>query len=401
MSKSKLWSRDFIIVSSSNLFLYFTFYLLMSTISVFAIDEFNASTSEAGFAAGVFVIGTLIARLFSGRYVDTLGPKKMLYIGFIFILITTFLYFAINNLIVLYIIRLLHGASLGIATTATGAIVARIVPPDRHGEGIGYYALSITMAAAVGPFLGMFISQHAPFSVNFILCAFLVIISFLFSIFLRVPQVELTNEQLEETKGFKISNFFEPKALPIAIIAVLIGTGYASILSFLNSYAIEINLVDMASFFFIFYAAATLVSRPFVGRWFDMKGENTVMYPAFLLFAAGLVILSQAQISGLFLLLAGILVGLGYGTFMSSAQAIAVKESPKHRTGLATSTFYIFLDGGIGIGPTVLGLFIPFIGFQGLYIVMAGVVIVSGILYYVLHGRKKSRVKQFSGAEVS
>src|SRR5699024_6703204 len=168
MAKSKLWNKDFIIVSLSNLFLYFIFYLLISTISVFAINQFNASTSEAGLAAGIFVIGMLISRLFAGKYVDAFGPKKLLYIGFIFTVITTFFYFAANNLMMLYIIRLLHGASLGIAVTATGAVVARIVPSDRHGEGIGYYALSIPLGAAIGPLLGMTITQHASFNINFI-----------------------------------------------------------------------------------------------------------------------------------------------------------------------------------------------------------------------------------------
>src|SRR5690625_5443386 len=79
-------------------------------------------------------------------------------------------------------------------------------------------------------------------------------------------------------KGFKLSNFFESKAFPISIIGAFMGLGYASILSFISSYAVEINLVDIASFFFIFYAVSTLVSRPFAGRWFDTKGENFVMY---------------------------------------------------------------------------------------------------------------------------
>lgn len=396
MSKSKLWTKDFLIVSTANFFLYFTFYLLIATISVFAIENFQASPSEAGLAAGIFVIGTLIARLFSGRFVDTIGPKKMLYIGFISILITTLLYFFVNSLMLLYVIRFLHGAALGIATTATGTIVANIIPKERHGEGIGYYALSITLAAAVGPFLGMFINQHADFNMNFVLCTVLLAISFIFSLFLNVPKMELTKQQLDDMKGFKLSNFFESKAFPISIIGLLVGMGYASILSFLTSYAIEINVVDIASFFFIFYAVATLVSRPFAGRWFDTKGENFVMYPAFILFAIGLVILSQAQYQGYFLLIAGVFVGLGYGTFMSSAQAIAIKESPKHRVGLATSTYYIFLDGGIGIGPSLLGFLIPLVGFHGLYVTMAGVVIASGFLYYFLHGRKAGRSKRLT-----
>ncbi|MDY0394567.1 MFS transporter [Virgibacillus halophilus] len=122
------------------------------------------------------------------------------------------------------------------------------------------------------------------------------------------------------------------------------------------------------------------------------------MYPAFISFAIGLVILSQAHIVGWFILLAGIFVGLGYGSFTSSGQAIAVKESPAHRTGLATSTFYIFLDGGAGIGPTVLGIFIPVLGFNGLYLAMAVLVAVSGVLYYFLHGRKKHHMAHGSAA---
>ena len=86
--------------------------------------------------------------------------------------------------------------------------------------------------------------------------------------------------------------------------------------------------MDVASFFFVFYAVAILVSRPFTGRWFDTKGENYVMYPAFLLFAVGLFMISQVH-QGFFLLLAGVFVGFGYGTFTSSAQAISIKVSPK------------------------------------------------------------------------
>ena len=293
------------------------------------------------------------------------------------------------------LIRFLHGAALGIASTATSTIVASIIPSERRGEGIGYYALSVTLAAAIGPFLGLFINQHADFNVNFILCTILIVFSFATSLFLKVPKVEFTKEQLENMKGFKLSNFFEPKAIPISIISALIGLGYSGVLSFLTSYSIKLHLVDVASFFFVFYAAAILVSRPFTGRWFDTKGENFVMYPAFLVFAIGLFMISQVQ-HGFILLLAGALVGFGYGTFSSSAQAISIKVSPKHRMGLATSTYFIFADVGIGIGPFLLGFLIPIIDYRGLYVILAIVVFACTFLYYFMHGRKTGRVKQLS-----
>ncbi|AEO99992.1 MFS transporter [Weizmannia coagulans] len=392
MSRPKLWTKDFIIVSTANFFLYFTFYLLMATVTLFATDRFHASPSVAGLASGIFVVGVLVARLFAGKSIDRIGRKKMLYAGFIAILIISLFYFVTNQLGVLLAVRFLNGAALGIASTATGTIVAGIIPNERRGEGTGYYALSVTLAAAVGPFVGMFLIQHASFNMVFALCLVLLALSFISALFLKVPKVELSKADLEKMKGLKISNFFESKVFPIAIISAFVGLGYSSILSFLTSYAKEMNLVDISSFFFIVYAVTVLVSRPFTGRWFDTKGENFVMYPSFLLFAAGLVLLNQAD-SGLLILLAGIFVGLGYGTFSASGQAIAVKVSPKNRIGLATSTFFIFLDAGVGVGPFLLGLLVPFAGYHGLYAIMAVVLVFCVFLYYFVHGKKAASLQ--------
>ncbi|MBA9026499.1 MFS transporter [Peribacillus huizhouensis] len=390
MNKPKLWTKDFLIVSTANFFLYFTFYLLIATISVYAIEKFHASPSMAGLASGIFVLGALVARLFSGKSIEQVGRKKMLYIGFISILIVTLLYFVVNSMTTLLVVRFLHGAAFGMASTATGTIVASVIPNERRGEGTGYYALSVTLAAAIGPFLGIFINQHVGFNMNFILCTILLLVSFIAAFFLKVAKVEFTKEQLANMKEFKLSNFFETKAFPISIIAVFVGLCYSSILTFITSYSQEIHLVDVASFFFVVYAVAILVSRPFTGRWFDTKGENFVMYPAFLFFAIGLLILSQVHL-GYSLLVAGVFVGLGYGTFMSSAQAISIKVSPKHRMGLATSTYFIFTDLGVGIGPFILGSLIPVMGFRGLYMTMAIVIFACIFLYYFLHGKKAVR----------
>lgn len=392
MSKSQLWTRDFLIDSITNLFIYLAFYLLIVTTAIYVIDNFQASTSMAGLVSGIFVVGTLVARIFTGRAIDQVSRKKILYIGLVFFLGTTLLYFCVHSLIPFILIRLLNGAGFGIASTATGTIVASIIPPERRGEGISYYAMSNALASAIGPFLGMFIIRLGSFSIIVSLVAILSAVSLISVFFLKVPEIELTKEQAANMKGFALKNFFEAKAIPISFIGILIGIGLSSILSFIAAYVRDINLVDAGSFFFIFYAAATLISRSFTGRLFDQKGENFVMYPAILLFALGLAVFSQSYQSWM-LLSAGVLVGLGYGTFLSSAQAIAVKVSPSHRLGLATSTFYIFFDGGIGMGPYLLGYFIPMMGFRGMYIYTAAIVLCCFVLYYFLHGRKAATQK--------
>jgi MFS family permease len=121
--------------------------------------------------------------------------------------------------------------------------------------------------------------------------------------FVYVPALEGSAKKAD-IKGFKLAHFIEPKAVPIAVITLIIGFCYSSVLSFINFYAIEIELVRAASFFFLVYSIAVLISRPFTGRLMDVKGANYVMYPAFVLFAAGMLLLGAAH-SSFTLLVAG------------------------------------------------------------------------------------------------
>ncbi|WP_077324661.1 MFS transporter [Virgibacillus siamensis] len=389
-SRAKLWTKDFIIVSSANFFLYLVFYLLLVTMAVYAVEQYGVSESQAGLVTGIFIIGTLIGRLFIGRMITTIGNKRMLYFGLIFFVFISLLYFIQAGITFLLITRLLHGIALGMASTATGTIVAEVIPEVRKGEGISFYSMSITLATAIGPFIGLFMSQHAGFSVIFGFCLALGIISLIIALFLKVPEVEKP-VNVEKKAQWKLSNFIEPNALPIALVILIVSLGYSSVLSFINFYAIEIDLVEMASVFFVVYAVAILVSRPFTGRLMDVKGANSVMYPAFILFTAGLLLLSTAE-SSIPLLLAGVLIGLGFGNMQSTTQAIAVKVTPPSRVGLATSTYYIALDAGLGFGPYVLGFIIPITGYSNLYILMGALVLITTALYYFMHGKRESTV---------
>lgn len=386
-SRTRLWTKDFVIVSSINFFITLIFYLLMVTLAIYAVNELDASTSEAGLISGIFIIGTLIGRLFIGRFIDSIGRKKTLFIGLIFFTLTTLLYFVDLGIGFLLVNRLIHGMAMGMASTATGTIVAQIIPPTRKGEGIGYYSMSATLATAIGPFIGLFMAQNTSFQVIFSFCLALGVLSLITAFFLYVPALKVT-AKVTESKGFNLSNFIEPKALPISIITLLLAFCYSSVLSFISFYAIEIDLVNTASFFFVVYAVAVLLSRPFSGPLMDRKGSNFIMYPAFIIFGVGLLLLSMTT-NSFTLLAAGFLIGLGFGNMQSSSQAIAVKLTPPHRMGMATSTFFIMLDAGLGFGPYILGFIIPVTGYSTLYVILGVVVIFTSVLYYFLHGKKE------------
>src|SRR5699024_7689759 len=105
----KLWSKDFIFITIVNFLMYLIHYALIVSITVFTIEKYNASESMGGLAAGIFIIGMLFGRLFAGRIIDNMQPKNVLLGGILFSIVTVAFYFAIHSLIILMIVRLLHG----------------------------------------------------------------------------------------------------------------------------------------------------------------------------------------------------------------------------------------------------------------------------------------------------
>ncbi|PIC85839.1 MFS transporter [Sporosarcina sp. P20a] len=389
MDNRKIWTKDFIVTSIINFFLMLVMYLLIVTIAPYSVKEYGISTSVAGLVSGIFIIGTLIARLAIGGLIEKIGSRNILFIGLSVTVLASIFYFGAVNLPLLMANRFFHGIGLGISSTATGTMVAQMLPPSRRGEGIGYFSLSTVIATAVGPFLGIFLSQHYHFNILFMFCLTISIGCAAMFFFVKKTPAVMPKKNETIAKTFGVRELLEVQALPIAFVTLLAAIAYSGVLSFISFYAEEINLVSAASFFFLVYAIAVLLSRPYTGKLLDVKGNKFVVYPSLLLFAGGLLLLSGAN-AGWMLLLAGGILGLGFGNFQSCAQAIALQGVKPERLGVATSTFFIFLDFGFGFGPYVLGLLVPIIGYQQLYLVLMVIVLIA-LGFFMLFSRMRQR----------
>lgn len=389
--KEPIWTKDFIIVSIINFIAILIFFLLMVTISSYAVDTYQVSTSIAGLVSSIFIIGSLIGRIGAGRLISNIGPQKMLLIGLIVFFVSTTLYLMEWGVVYLLIIRLLQGIAVGTVGTATGTIVAMILPASRKGEGIGYFSLSAILATAIGPFVGMFMLKlENGFDVIFYMNTALSLILLVAYFFVKIslPHPNKKNGNQTEKLSF-LEKFIEPKALPISFIALLIGFAYSGVMTFITFYAREINLVEAASYFFLAYAGVVVISRPFTGKLMDVRGPNIIVYPCLVVFAIGMLLFSQAS-AGWMLLLAAVLIGFGYGNFNSIAQTIAVKVTEPHRFGLATSTYFILYDLGLGVGPFILGMIEPYTTYRTIFVSMIPLIFICIPLYYLLVGSKRN-----------
>lgn len=392
--KDRLWTKDFINTSIVNFALMMSQYLLLVTMAMYAAGEYNASVGMAGLVSSAFIIGSLIGRLFGGKHITAMGGKKMLMIGSVLIVILTASYLIPMGIYPLIVLRILHGAAMGYAMTATGTIIAQIIPPSRNGEGIGYFSMSVVLATAVGPLIGVSLIAAYGFTSIFLFSFAMAIISLVIGLTVKAPPGQPSKST--DSGKFKIMDFFEKRAMPISAVMFVMAFAYSGILSYVTAYAESISLIQAGSLYFTVYGITVLLSRPITGPLLDRKGANIVMYPAIIMFAIGLAVISQASLTMAFLIAAA-LIGFGYGNIQSVTQALAIKVTPPERLGLANTTYFIALDLGLGFGPFLLGYIVPSLGYRGMYMTLAFVVLAGIIVYYFLHGRRDKEITENSG----
>lgn len=385
--KQPIWTQGFISIFLSNFFIFVAFYGLLTSLPIYVVDELGRSSVDAGLIITIFMLSAIIVRPFSGKLIQDFGKKKTLMISMILFTVFSFMYLWVENYALLLVLRFVHGIWFSIASTATGAIAADIVPLKRRGEGLGYFAMSMNLAVVCGPFISLTLLQYVSFSILFLVLASLITIGVLFTAFSKMTEVKKSSPV--EKKRLQFSDLIDQKALPIALVGSLVAFTYSSVLSFISMYAKDLDLIEAASYFFLVFAVAMIIARPFSGRLYDTKGPNIVIYPALVLFMIGLLLLSIAH-NAFMLLFAGAFVGLGYGTVVPCFQTLAVQATDHHRSSHATATFFTLFDTGIATGSFVLGIVVAQLGYETLYLLAGLFLILVIFMYKFVQSRKKA-----------
>ncbi|MDC3413266.1 MFS transporter [Aquibacillus sp. 3ASR75-11] len=394
--KQPIWTRSFISISLIQFIVFTVFYSLLTTLPIYVIDDLAGTEAEGGLVVTVMLIAAILIRPFSGKILEIMGKKNGLVISAILFAVTTVFYMFTNTYFLLLAIRFLHGLSFAVLTTATGALAADLVPDDRRGEGLGYFAMSMNVAIVVGPFIGLTLLQYYPFFDLFLLLSVIMVIGAGCSFLIEVPA---DSEAVHHpAKKISFHDLLERKAMPIAFISSLVAFSYSSVVSFLSVFTNEVGLSTVSSYFFVVFAIMMILSRPYLGRRFDLSGPAYVILPCLLLFAIGLITLSITQ-SAWMLLVSGGLIGLGYGALVPSFQTMAIQSSNKARSGHATATFFTLYDSGIAVGSFIFGIIVSSLGFTYLYLFSALIVVlVMGlfVLYQTRVQRSKGSLKHSS-----
>lgn len=383
-STGKIWTRDFVLVCFANFFVFLGFQMTLPTIPLF-VKELGGSDQIIGVIVGVFTFSALIFRPYAGHSLESKGRKFVYMFGLSVFIFSVGSFAFVTSIGFLLIMRIFQGIGFGFTTTATGTIATDIIPPARRGEGMGYFGLSGNLALALGPGLALVLVGVISFTKLFLLCAAFGLVALLLSSKIEYKKVEQSPHKSTTVKF----DIFEKTAIQPSLLLFFITFTFGGIASFLPLHAAEKGVAGI-ELYFVIYAIFLMVSRIFAGKIYDQKGHTYIFPPGVILIFIAMLLLSWLP-SFWILLLAAALYGLGFGSVQPALQAWAVDKAAVNRKGMANATFSSFFDLGVGIGAMLFGWIANHFGYGTIYIVAAGSVMISLLLYIFLLIKTKNR----------
>lgn len=376
-------TRDFILITMINLLVMSTYYMLFVCAARQTTETYGVSLSMAAFSTGMMVIGAMSGRFASSNIISITGLKAMLILGIIGYGLCLGAFFAIDSFWLLCLLRLMTGICIGMCLTATGTFAACIVPQMHQGLGISVFSISAVLALAFGPFIGIILYGVIAFSGLVILSLGTAAVC----LALAVKVSSIAGLYRRKRPVFSLQSYIDPRVVRFALVAFIMAMGYGCVQVFLPGFAAQRGLEASSSLFFILYGLAALLTRPLSGRLFDRYGDRKILPSLFLLTMLALGVIAAAR-SPAMLLLGGFLLGTGFGNYHSIGQAVAISRVTRSRFAQATTTFFVFFDCGIGVGPYFFGMIPPFFGYTGLFIGLVVSSFLALLLYIRIGGQQ-------------
>jgi len=361
--KNSIWTKDFTLFWISNFLMAMGFYFLLPTMPKYAMNVLGANESQVGYIIGLYTLSALAIRPFAGYALDAMGRKKVYLTALIIFALLIGTYYFATNLILLLLLRLIHGFSWGVTTTGGGTIVADILPPQKRGEGVGYFGLSMTLAMALGPFIGLWLMGNNQYGRLFLASMTLGAAAYLLANFVTYPRCPLTKRSLSWR------SFFETRVAPVSTLMFFTTLVYGGVVSFITIYSDQIGIKN-GGLFFLVYAIAMGLLRPFSGKLTDRRGPDLIVAAGFLALITGFLLLAASKGLALFLVSAAVM-GAGNGMVWPTLQTMVINMVEPQRRGVANSTLFSALDLGIGGGSVFLGWLADWTSIGTMYFVSA------------------------------
>ena len=371
----KIWNKKFILLFITNLLMMATFYASVPIIPIYC-QQIGITGSKIGIVLTAMSITTVLFRPFAGYILDNFN-RYHVYMLFLALFCLPFLGFVVfPKFGILVAIRLYMGVVYSVCGSATMTLAGDVLPSKKVGQGVNRFALTISLGMAAGPFIGIQDQNHMSSKASFIVLFILTVTALVCVSFCKIEYPKV------ERKKFVLSDAFYKPALPFMFNMIFIMIPFGAVIAYSSMLAQEKGLTTVIPFFYIFLVAGMLLSKFSTQKMID-AGRHKILVVAslvVLLFTMGSYFFMETKIH---LLLAGFLLGLGYGILQPLFQSFVTGTTPAPKRGAANATYLLSYDIGIGIGSFVMGIFQESIGLSKGFAITAAAYIAGGIIYAV------------------
>jgi MFS family permease len=336
-----------------------------------------------GVYAGITGAAAVVARLPVGRFLDTLGRRRVLlgagalqvtaWVGFL-----TFTSLGVRSaaLVVVY------GLASGSLFAAYFTYASDIIPVSRRSEGFAMFGIWGMLPNGLGPLLGEFLIARAGFHVYFIVAAGFAFVSLCLAALLP-ETVGRAHRELARTAP-------SDRSFPNRTILFLLGT------AFMFGTAVESLFVFLAPFFyaqgrgtvgsfFMTYACSAVATRVLTGRLPDRIGLRRVLIPALFIYACGVLLVPHIggpHVGWAALILVGIMTGAGHGYAFPILNALMVGQVSSAYRGRAVSWLTAMFDLGNTLANPLLGAVAHWLGYTAMFTTSGVGLLITAVVFW-------------------
>lgn len=300
--------------------------------SLFA-NDLKASTMEIAFIIACYSIVPLFIAIGAGRFVDRVGEKIPLMIGYIGITISLILPFLYPYLFVLSISQLILGGSQLLALVAIQNGVARSVPIEKRDRAIGTFSLCISLGMMFGPLIGGYASGLIGFQKSYLIISLFPIIPLIFNWFFVPSKRDKNNdtsiEAFNSIKGLLVIPGLKRSIIVSMLILAALDIFYVYYPLYASSFGLSPSEIG---WILAIQAFASIITRIFMPYLVLKYGRIKVLY-VFMFFGA----IAYGSISFfeqfLFIALVTVVLGFGLGITQPLTTIITYNLAPKGHTG--------------------------------------------------------------------
>lgn len=292
------------------------------------------------------------------------------------------IYSVIPSIPVILIFRGLHGVAFGISSTASLVLVSECVTERRMGEAISYYGVMSVASMAIGPGLGIMLSEQLGYQVCMLIGTVIQFIAAAAALTFpyQRPAKPAGNSHLS------LKRLIEPKLLDLSGMNAAFTMMNGVVSTFLVVYATQ-QAITGVSWHFTLNAVVLIASRILLAKKMNTWTLRQNLVPAFVCGILSLLLIGRAD-TLLWLLIAAVFKAVAQGLSQPALQTKAFQSVPYSQRGIASSTMYIGGDLGQAVGPMLGGAIAGVAGYGNMYLICT-LPLAAAFLYFIFSKRNK------------